>query len=119
MKKQTLKKQKKSEPIIPGVWEYIGFVGVDSGQVLLVDPCYLGKYIMDRPNDKDPSEQPKLKYSDICAVTGSKGGGQIHYDLGHPGAGVVLGTAYGDGTYPVQVKRNKSGRIIEARIIFE
>lgn len=43
---------------------------------------------------------------------------QFNYDMGHAGLGVCMGSGYGDGSYPVYVKRNKEGRITEAKIVF-
>jgi hypothetical protein len=43
---------------------------------------------------------------------------QFNYEMGHPGLGVCMGSGYGDGTYPVFVKRNEEGRITETKIVF-
>ncbi len=43
---------------------------------------------------------------------------QFNYDMGHPGLGVCMSSGYGDGSYPVFVKRNLEGRITEAKIVF-
>lgn len=43
---------------------------------------------------------------------------QFNYDLGHPGLGVCVGTAYGDGMYPVLAKFDKNGRILEIKVKF-
>jgi len=42
----------------------------------------------------------------------------MNYALGHPGLGVVVSTGYGDGEYPVEVRRNEDGRIAEVRVRF-
>lgn len=44
---------------------------------------------------------------------------QFNYDLGHPGLGVCVGTAYGDGTYPVLARFDKNGRVLEIKIKFD
>lgn len=41
------------------------------------------------------------------------------HDGGHGGMGLVIGTAYGDGTYPVYVEYNKEGRPSRVIIDFE
>lgn len=64
----------------------IGSCGVDSGQIMIVDPCYVidGKF----------SEQ---QYDECCTVTLSdEQAGQIMGDLA-----VVSTTGIGDGYYPV------------------
>jgi hypothetical protein len=43
---------------------------------------------------------------------------QFNYEAGHPGLGVCVGSGYGDGSYPVYVKRNREGRIMEAKVVF-
>ena len=64
----------------------VGRCGVDSGQIMIVDPCYV--------IDNKFSEQ---QYDECCAVTLSdKQAGQIMHDLA-----VVSTTGIGDGYYPV------------------
>lgn len=99
----------------------IGVVGVDSGQVLIVDPCYIDSQ-WEKGQDKfaptGPDEKPVLSYGDVCSVT-LDGPGQIHYRMGHEGAGVASPTAYGDGVYPVFAQYNESGQLVGLRIDFE
>lgn len=78
--------------------EKIGEVGVDSGQMLLGDPCYWMK---------------GEAYSKICDEDG-----QINYEMGHPGKGVKVMSGYGDGTYDVFVTTNKEGRVMKMEVIF-
>lgn len=64
----------------------IGSCGVDSGQIMIVDPCYVidGRF----------SEQ---QYDECCAVTcGEESAGQIMNAMA-----VVSSTGIGDGYYPV------------------
>ena len=42
---------------------------------------------------------------------------QLNYDAGHPGLGVCVSTGWGDGMYPVEV-RKIAGRIAEVRVKF-
>ncbi len=87
-------KQKKSETVM----KQIGVVAVDSGQLLIVDPC---RAVGNRT----------LTYDEMCEVTlGPDGGGQARKVTNEDGtedgwktgiAGVVSGTAYGDDLYPV------------------
>jgi hypothetical protein len=92
----------------------IGHVPVDSGQVIIVDPCYLsgwvhGDYIA---NDNTP---PTSNYDEACKVTvGEPGYGKIKKNNVY---GLASGTAYGDGYYPV-VAELKGSRILSLTIVF-
>ncbi len=127
----------------------IGVVAVDSGQLLICDPCYIdsewqykefldirryidveGKvyeykkefcnYAEILPTGKTPNDhiadgdwtavpvQEKeallgdFSYAGACETTHSeKEAGQLHYRLGHAGAGVVFSSGLGDGVYDV------------------
>lgn len=126
----------------------LGMVSVDSGQLMITDPCYVGSQWGDEPfdlnriyDDKDTGKAWKygvdfLNYADLildigqtprqligsgrfveremevpdkfrysyngaCQATLSSGHGELVHQEGHPGAGVVFNTAYGDGYYPV------------------
>ena len=68
----------------------VGAVGVDSGQLMIVDPCY----ITDGP-----------VYEDICNVTLEKPG------YGEVDGGFATSTLYGDGLYPVYAITDVRGRI--------
>ena len=158
----------------------IGVVGVDSGQLMVCDPCYLehqwnpkvdypprdvyedqethkrwqfvvgeelptagatpfpGRYDTpiaecdyQTPNDLIKSGQwrkvaiddPRIgeySYYGACKATQSKeSAGQLHYTLGHAGAGVAFSSGYGDGVYPVIAHYNDEDRIIKVEIIME
>ncbi len=74
----------------------IGHVGVDSGQVMITDPCYLS----DWKNDEfDSSDAPlNYSYSGACAATLGENGGA---EIGSGTQGVASRTAHGDGCFPV------------------
>ncbi|NCD10765.1 MAG: DUF4241 domain-containing protein, partial [Negativicutes bacterium] len=72
----------------------IGSVGVDSGQLLVIDPCYLGRW---KDDDFDqPSKEP-LSYSSACQLTLSE---EQAGELGNSSA-VAFSSGFGDGVYPV------------------
>lgn len=78
----------------------IGVVGVDSGQLILCDPCYLSRWI----NNEYDSEAKKndFSYSRACQLTLSEEqGGQLFFDAGHAGQAVAFSSGFGDGVYPV------------------
>jgi hypothetical protein len=72
---------------------------------------------------KVPQPAPTVtsySYNGAChATTGDDLYGQLNYRMGHPGAGVAFSSGYGDGVYPVYVRKNKDGRIVEVRILME
>lgn len=138
----------------------IGVVGVDSGQVLICDPCYIdsqwkhedlvpspatiqfpdGKTeevmclskrwfeLIDRVNKgelkmvKDhgfAKSKSNFSYPACAEKTSELGYGQLNYELGHSGVGVVSTSGYGDGCYPVYATIEKeTGRVKELRIQF-
>lgn len=85
----------------------IGYCSVDSGQILLCDPCYIDSQ-WQRNTDPDFTKKGTKKhkgefsYRGCCiATSGAKFGGQLNHGLGHPGAGVAICSGLGDGHYPV------------------
>ena len=92
-------------------WEQIGVIGVDAGLCWLGDPCYV------LHTDKTPKSIGK-NWSEFCDIITKKDNHQFNYDAGHPGLGVVVSTGYGDGCYPVEIRRNDEGRIAEVRVKF-
>ena len=91
-------------------WETIGEIGVDAGLCWLGDPCYI-------LHKKNPPKSIGKSWSGCSNEITEKDHHQFNYDLGHAGLGVVVSTGYGDGTYPVQI-RKKEGRIAEVRVKF-
>jgi hypothetical protein len=79
----------------------IGLVGVDSGQLVICDPCYID-------HDGGQSELNDYEYMiDKLAKTGdgdlnkSDDYLQLNYDIGHAGLGVLFRSGLGDGVYEV------------------
>lgn len=88
----------------------IGIVGVDSGQILICDPCYID------------SEWNKgtFNYHECCNLTlADDKNGQLFYKMGHAGVGVVNGNFGGDGAYPVIATFNESNRVVKLEILFK
>lgn len=89
-------------------FELVGKIPVDSGQIMLIDPCYVRKDFESEYDDK-----PALNYAGACKVT-----------LGREGCGVfakcafATSSGYGDGLYQVYVKRTPDNRIAEVKIKF-
>ena len=98
-------------------WEYIGRCGVDSGQLLITDPCYLSDWVDNESDSK--IGKSSMSYAGACNATLSKErGGQLHNKLGIDLA-VAFSSGYGDGVYPVYARKNEDGRIVEVKIIME
>lgn len=117
----------------------LGEVGVDSGQLMITDPCYIDQeWQHDLALDEDtvaeivgrrqssqveagddaPGDGQKLpsySYGGVMEATLSNGYGELAYRLGHPGAGVAFLTAWGDGVYPVYGEMH-DGRMIRVYI---
>ncbi len=103
-------------------WEEVGIIGVDAGLCWLGDPCYI--------MGDDASEKPAKTWSEFCDKLWEKEGldkngnperdyAQWNYKMGHAGLGVTVSTGWGDGSYPVYIKRNKEGRIAEVKVVFD
>ncbi len=95
-------------------WEKVGEIGVDAGLCWVGDPCYI--------MGEDASSHPCKTWNEFCdkLQRGEKKGiMQWNYPLGHAGLGVTVETGYGDGVYPVYVKRNDEGRIMQVKVMFD
>ena len=146
-------KKKKTEKEI-----CIGHVAVDSGQLMICDPCYIdsewenedfedirvyknkhtsrtltygkdftnyeevlpeyGKTmnILISEHDWEVAARPKSKSGfsyNACAnaTLSEEGHGELRFKMGHTGAGLAFGTAFGDGLYPVFAKYDADGNI--------
>ncbi len=99
----------------------LGNVGVDSGQIMISDPCYVKDF---KDNEKfeparaDESGNYPYSYNGSCGATLSEAmGGQL-------GAihGVVSSTGYGDGCYEVWATIGESAgwgvRVHKLEVIF-
>ena len=94
----------------------IGHCAVDSGQILLIDPCYLGTWkdgdfnadALDKPNPPPPANN----YDEVCRVTCKQKAGAVFNDLA-----VVTSSGFGDGYYPVYATF-EGGRVRSVEIVF-
>lgn len=93
----------------------IGHVPVDSGQVFIVDPCYVLDGDVSFENDKVVSDNA---YSRACAASMSEdGAGPFATSNGMTDA-VCTSTGWGDGMYPVYVTYSGDGRVASMTIEF-
>lgn len=96
-----------SKPTVTQNWAVIGVVGVDSGTLMIGDPCYL----------RDVPQHPLLDWDCFCnslVMEGNPEVKQLHYARGQAGLGLVVST-HADGAYPVEA-RLIDGRVAELRI---
>jgi len=97
-------------------WQEVGRIGVDAGCIMISDPCYSAT--------PDCNSHPAKTWQEFCELLDKgefykNGFQQLNYKGGHSGLGVVVESGYGDGCYPVFVKKNKEGRVIEAKVVFD
>lgn len=96
----------------------IGHIGVDAGLCWVGDPCYI------LHTDTPPKAIGK-NWGDFCnGLTKYERGMEIslqhksyNYDNGHEGLGVVVGTGWGDGSYPVYAEF-EHGRVARITVDF-
>lgn len=99
----------------------LGEVAVDSGQLILTDPCYLKEF--DSKDDDFGTPGPDGKYPPVnrygyagaCVATLNGPGGNVGT---FEGQAVAFGTGWGDGCYQVHaVVRN--GRVMSVTVCFD
>jgi hypothetical protein len=89
----------------------VGHVGVDSGQVMIVDPCYLDDYDPQSNEEWDPEKHKgTFSYQGLCHKTLSDNVGQVNLS-------VVSSSGYGDGYYPVYATF-EDGRVASLTVEF-
>jgi len=103
-------------------WIKLGVAGVDSGQLLITDPCYINSEWKKNEDFEKLEQKGEFSYAGCCNKTLSKEkGGQLNFKMGHAGAGVVFSSGLGDGTYEVWGKvmdiKDWGERIVEVKII--
>ena len=91
-----------------GKFVKVGSVAVDSGQIMLIDPCYIKADF-----ESEFNAPPALNYAGACRASLSE---DKCGEFG--GLGFCTSSGYGDGLYPVYVKYDTSGRIAEVKIKF-
>ena len=93
-------------------WEQVGVMGVDAGLCWIGDPCYV----------LHADELPKSiggNWQEFCDnLENMHHSKTFNFDKGHEGLGVCVSTGYGDGSYPVYIKKNDEGRVCEVKVVF-
>ncbi len=99
--------------VIEGL-ELVGSFGVDSGQAMVGDPCYLDKWKTNEGEEWNlEGKIGDYSYHGASATTLDSSAGT----LGN-GLAVAFNTGYGDGVYPVYAQFNEDGRIAKIVIDF-
>jgi len=119
--------------------EYVGEVGVDSGSVMIIDPCYLNdplRWKVDKFEESAKKAEKEGNYpmaSNMKRLATEKGqlknlisnwdqyckDSEIRkYQPCEYAGGVISPTRNGDGGFPVYVHRDKEGRVKKMEIIF-
>lgn len=80
--------------------KHIGNIAVDSGQIMIVDPCYV--------LDGKTAQEDEDLYQKTSNLTTDKKYGEITFSS-MAGNGVVSTTFDGDGLYPVYAEVDKDG----------
>lgn len=94
---------------------YAGSFGVDSGQAMVGDPCYLDQWKTNEGEEWNlEGKVGQYSYQGVSATT-------IESNYGEVGlySAVAFSTGYGDGVYPVYVQMNEDGRVSKVVIDFE
>ena len=96
----------------------VGAVPVDSGQIMVVDPCYVlqGDVQFATDNNTVVSDNP---YSRACAASMSEDRVAPFSTSGHMADAVCTSTAWGDGMYPVYAEYDDKGNVVRLVIDFD
>lgn len=102
--------------------ELIGYCAVDSGQLMITDPSYVG-YFDQTAEFGSSVPEGHFSYAGACNRTLASGyNGQMNFPAGHEGVGVVVRTGFGDGYYPVYATIADCGewgeRVAKIEIVF-
>lgn len=97
--------------------EIIGHFAVDSGTVMIIDPCYVLKD--ERDTTKPMDDQSEYMRTVMPTCEEPYYGPVLLDEYGTSDMGVVCSTLHGDGSYPVIAEFNSSGRIVRLTIDFD
>jgi hypothetical protein len=106
----------------------LGVIGVDSGQMMLCDPCYVSswtdsEYDSDKQDGMRENERFDFSYNGACAATYHEEfkGGILQNNIG-ANLAAVCSAGFGDGVYEVWVTVGDYGewgkRVSKMEIIF-
>ena len=90
-------------------WERIGAIPVDSGTLMISDPCYAVENVTGHGHNSNAWRE----FCEMMAQNKIDDEGHMAVKFGH----VITGFG-GDGFYPVYVKRDELGNVTELRVKF-
>ena len=100
-------------------WELVGEAGVDSGQIIVVDPCYVindEAELLKFAESKDFNDVDAT-YDELLKARDKNNGLTVAFK-----DGIVTNTGFGDGSYKVYIKKENQGdwgeRVSELKIVF-
>jgi hypothetical protein len=98
-------------------WRLLGHATVDSGQLLLTDPCYIDSEW--QGNGQAQRHKHEFSYGGSGKQAGSAAqGGQLDLRRTH-GSAVAVSTGMGDGQYPVFASIDEAtGRVSSVTVVF-
>lgn len=89
-------------------WQKVGTIGVDAGLCWVGDPCYCVT--------PDCNSHPAKTWEEFCDILSkSDFDGKNYHQFN---SGVVVPSGYGDGEYPVYIKKNQEGRVVGVMVKF-
>lgn len=91
-------------------WNTIGYLPVDAGCLMIVDPCYV---LDDQDLMTEASNEDRHVYLNEVA-TEWKGFKPIFKNLG-----MLVETGWGDGRYPVKIRYGHDNRVAEVKVVFD
>jgi hypothetical protein len=98
-----------------GHWELVGEVGVDAGQIVICDPCYI--YGSDNVIKDEVGGSEWEHWHQHLKDSGYFEPERRTLQIGQFLA-VVSSSGFGDGVYPVMVRRTRGGDIAELKVVF-
>jgi hypothetical protein len=98
----------------------LGYIGVDSGQVMIGDPCYLDEFQSAGFQPNRESEPGEFSYQAACeASLSSEAAGMIgEFPVADAARAAVSDTGIGDGIFPVYRITNTAGEVTGLLVSF-
>ena len=102
-------------------WELVGTCGVDSGQIIVVDPCYVIPDESDLKRFKESGNYDEVDatYEELLKERDRPNSHNLTDAFKF---GIVTNTGFGDGEYKVYIKKEDQGvwgvRVSELKIVF-
>jgi hypothetical protein len=122
-REQAVKDLLSKRKVVSNETHEIGRVSVDSGQLMLTDPCYIdSRWKRDTGCPEHwglfSATPNEFSYHGACCQTMSElAGGQMEIN-GMLGSAVSVRTGWGDGLYPVFATYGEDGRVAEVTVVF-